>query len=438
MERLYRLLSRPFVKDLATLQTGQIVAMICSFASSILYARLLGLEGYGQYAVVLTFTGVVGLLTNLGQQQTTLTFFAEAYSRKDAVAMKRVAQYYVVFGFLSAVLLGIGIAILPFLSTLLYGSPTIGQWGRIVFLASLCDIPYLFYTNILQATRQIRTLTLTENAATVAQLLFTTILLLASYGVSGVLLGSLLSSALFMALSLVLYPRLAEAHQLPTLKEIMSPLDRRSFWKYAKDGGWIALDKTVGNLFPNIFLFVISTVASVRVMGLLRLALKLASLPTSFVLSSISRLSSSVLPGLAGKGTDILRRNVSTLIRHTIAIHVFTSIAAIVCVKIFLPIVYGPEFSPALYPFIIITLLNITQAFHTFATPILRIYSRVYYATILNVTGLLLGLLSLAISMPLLTETRALYVGLGVYCVIVSLQMVPAWRAMQKPLPLIP
>src|SRR3989338_10490492 len=86
----------PFVRDVTIMQFGRLVTIGCSFLASILYVRYLGLGGYADYAVVLAYTGTVGLLTNLGQQATTLTFFAEAYGRKDRAALARVLQYYIV------------------------------------------------------------------------------------------------------------------------------------------------------------------------------------------------------------------------------------------------------------------------------------------------------------------------------------------------------
>ncbi|MDO8648448.1 MAG: hypothetical protein Q7R81_01565 [Candidatus Peregrinibacteria bacterium] len=83
---LLRTTRLPFVRDVTTMQMGRLVTIGSSFIASILYVRFLGLGGYGEYAVVLAYTGTVGLFTNLGQQATTLTFFAEAYGRKDREA----------------------------------------------------------------------------------------------------------------------------------------------------------------------------------------------------------------------------------------------------------------------------------------------------------------------------------------------------------------
>src|SRR3989338_9099405 len=88
-----------FVRDVATMQVGRMVTIGCNFAASILYARFLGIGGHGSFAVVLAFTGVFWLVTNLGQQITLTTFLAEAWGRKDKTAMREIAHYYIVLSF---------------------------------------------------------------------------------------------------------------------------------------------------------------------------------------------------------------------------------------------------------------------------------------------------------------------------------------------------
>src|SRR5438477_5213149 len=104
-----------FVRDIVTMQIGKFVPMVAGLLSSTLYARILGLGGYGDYAVVLAMTGVLGFVTNLGQHYATMTFLAEAYGRKDRRAQAEAGHYYAVMSLGTIVLLAV---VLPFLPAL--------------------------------------------------------------------------------------------------------------------------------------------------------------------------------------------------------------------------------------------------------------------------------------------------------------------------------
>src|SRR3989344_7298521 len=133
----------PFIRDVTTMQIGRLVMITSSFIASILYVRFLGHGGYGDYAVVLAYTGTVGLLTNLGQQATTLTFFAEAYGRKDKAALARVLQYYIITAAGTAMLLLALCFVSPVLTQWVYGKSSVGILASLVFISSICELPFI-------------------------------------------------------------------------------------------------------------------------------------------------------------------------------------------------------------------------------------------------------------------------------------------------------
>ena len=184
----------PFVRDVTTMQMGRLVTIGCSFLASILYVRFLGLGGYGDYAVVLAYTGTVGLVTNLGQQATTLTFFAEAYGRKDRTAQAMVFNYYIVTSLAAAGLLILLALASPGITGWIYGKNSIGVLAGLVFLSSICELPFIFVSIALQTVREIRLLTILENSKTMTQL-FVAVTLSAGLGVTGLLMSSLVAAA---------------------------------------------------------------------------------------------------------------------------------------------------------------------------------------------------------------------------------------------------
>jgi SAM-dependent methyltransferase/O-antigen/teichoic acid export membrane protein len=423
---IQRLLRVPFVRDLATMQVGQVIVMGCSFLSSILYVRLLGISGYGQYAIVGAFTGIIGPFTNLGQQTTTLTFLAEAYSRGNRRSMAEVLHYYLVFACLTAIVLAVLIPLLPLFSTIFYGTTTIGRLAQLVFFATICDIPFIAMTIALQVVRRIKLLTLLTNGTIVVQLLLTCALLLLGWGVPGMLIASLVTSIIFSCIGIGMYGHMWEAQGLPGVKEVLAINGMGHLWRYGRDGLLIALDKNLGNLYPNVFLFALSILVPQEVLALIRLAIKLAGLPISFVLSNISRLSSSVIPSLVHQGPEILSSNLRKLVQSTVVLHAVVSMATIIVAVPLIPIVYGDAFRPAIFPFIVITLLQLTFSLHSFTTPIYRLASKTIISSAINFFALSLGLGLFLLLSPALSPVRALYVGLAAYHLCASFIIVPA------------
>lgn len=432
MRSLLRISKIPFVRDVTTMQAGRLVTIASSFLASILYVRYLGLAGYGEYAVVLAYTGTVGLFTNLGQQATTLTFFAEAYGRKDTAAGARVMHYYLVTSAGAAMLLGILAMLSPLLTEWIYGRSAIGLLAGIVFVSSICELPFIFVSIVLQTVREIRLLTLLENGKTLLQLAIAVGLLAAGFGVPGLLSSSLGAAAVFSMIGFGLFPHLRKRHGLPGIRDAIRHGDVSHLARYGKDGVWIAVDKSLGNLYPNIFLFVFSTQVTPAVVGLLRLGMKLADLPASFVLSGISRLASSAVPVMIGKGKTALRASLTKLIKNTAALHLGVSLAAAVFVPPLLPVVYGSNFEPAVYPFLVILVLNLSLAFHAIATPILRISSQIHIAATLNAVATVIGI-GLFFGLEFVMRPMwALYVSLAMYHLIIALTFIPVVHTLRR------
>ncbi|MDA1208681.1 MAG: oligosaccharide flippase family protein [bacterium] len=430
-ERLQFLMGVPFVRDIATMQIGRTVLIGCSFLSSILYARLLGLGGYGEYAVVLAFTGLLGFITNLGQQTTALTFFAQAYGKKDTTRMKEVLHYYLFLSACSALIMAILIPFLPTITGGMYNNPEIGHLARLIFLSSMIDPLFVFGSIVLQSVREIRKLTILENSRIVLQLGLSVLFLIQGMGVAGILLGALLGTALMSLVSLLVYSNIRTAYNLPSFGEILRTHSFKHLWKFGKDGVWIAIDKNVGNLYPNAFMVVLGMFVQESVVGLFRLAFKLGNLPSSFVLSNISKLSASVIPTISSSASN-LKKSLVRLAIYSGLIHTGATIGALITVPLLIPVVYGSDFSVAVYPFIVIAILHITHAAHALITPFLRLYSRIYLATIINLAGLTCSLGTFFFLMQKTKTTYALYIALGIYHLILILVIFPVYFLIQE------
>jgi O-antigen/teichoic acid export membrane protein len=420
-----------FVRDIATMQVGQVVTTGSGFLASILFARLLGLGGYGLYAIVLAFTGLLGFFTNLGQQTTALTFFAEAYGKKDKARMKEVLHYYFFLSVCSAIIMAVLIPFLPAITGSMYKNPEIGHLARLIFLSSIIDPLFVFGSIVLQSVREIRKLTILENSRIVLQLGLSILFLLKGMGVAGVLYGALSGTAIMSLVSLLVYSTIRAQYNLPSFKEILCVHSYKHVWKLGKDGVWIAIDKNVGNLYPNVFMVVLGLFVQESVVGLFRLAFKLGNLPASFVLSNISKLSASVIPTLAGSASN-LKKSLIRLAMYSSLIHITATAGALIIIPFLIPLVYGNDFSIAVYPFIVIATLHISQVAHALMTPVLRLYSRIYLATIFNLVALVCSMGTFIFLTSHTKTTFAFYIGLGIYHCISILVIIPVVTLIHK------
>lgn len=420
-----------FVRDLLTLQVGQVVPIICGFLSSILYPNLLGLDGFGRYAIVLSITGILSLVTNLGQHYTAVSFLAEAYGRKDRDAMRAIGRYYVM---ISVLMIGVLAAIFPFLPPLteaVYGDRQLGKLAQLVFASSMLDPLYNYLCIVLQTVRDFRRLTIIENAYIVVQLCIGATLVVAGWGIAGILWGSIITSALSVILACVLLPTLHRKYDLPDVWSLVA-IDAAALRTYVAKGFWIAADKNISNLYPNIFLFSLSIRSSPEAVGLARLAFKYANLPASFVLSNISRLAATVVPTLLGQGAGDVRRALMRLARSTAAVHLSATVLTGIAVPVLFPMLYGASFGDALRPFWVVLALHTGLAVHVILTPILRIKNRVYLATIFNMTGFVASSIAFFITAgSALTPLWAFAMALGIYHAISLCVVFPSIRLLR-------
>ena len=142
-------------------------------------------------------------------------------------------------------------------------------------------------------------------------------------------------------------------------------------------------------------------------------------------------MASSALSAMSGNA-ELLRKNFLRLTRHTIFVHGTISAAAMILVPVFLPLVYGQEFSVAAYPFLVIVVLHILNGLHTSVIPILRLHSKIYIATLMNLFSMGIAIGLFFVFEPELGSTRALYIGLAVYHVLISSILWPTLQLLRE------
>lgn len=379
-----------FVRNILTLQAGSFFGSGISFLKSIVFFRLLGVEGFGVYAVVLAFTGTVGIFTNLGQNQAALTFFAESYGKKDQKSMRTVMQYYgqlAVFAFL--ILVGFAI-VSPILGEWLYDSVTIGRIARVAFLALAIGSFDTLFTIVLQTTREIRNLAVLENVNNILQFLLGSAMLLLDFGPIGIFSALCISNAFMLCTYMMIYTKLRKRYTLPTLRSVAQ--ERLETQPFFIQGFWIAIDKNVGNLFPQAFFFLMSLFSVPALVGIAQLAFKIAALPRTLFIPNIVRMSATVLADMHVRGSTALRNAAAKILKHTFFLHALISFGAMIVLPPLSIVIYGWEVSDAIVPMLWLILLQIISGLNVVNAPLFRLMHKAHIPA-------LWGMISLPISL---------------------------------------
>ncbi len=396
-----------FARDVLTLQAGSVLGTGIAFIKSVLFARLLGIEAFGVYATVLAFTGTASIFVNFGQNQAALTFFAERHARADRRGMGAVLKYYLTLSSLgAAILLCLGFAA-PALATALYDDASIGPLARLAFLAALAGSFDTFFTIQLQTLRAIRTLTTLENINALLQLLLAGLLLFAGLGIAGIFIGLGVSNVVMLCVYGAVAHRRFRSAGLPTLHESLH--NKEGVRPLLKQGLWIAVDKNIGNLFPQSFFFVLSLFSAPAVVGVAQLAFKISSLPKVLLLPHIVRMGMTVLPTLRARHPHLsdLRKAWAMLVKHALFFHATLSIGSLLALPPLTILFYGWEFRAVIAPSLWLLLIHIISALNVGNSPLYRLLGKAHIPAIFGAVALPLQLLTLFVLLQALPPLQA-------------------------------
>ncbi len=409
------LLRVPFVRDVLTLQMGAFFATGLSFIRSIAYFRLLGVEQFGVYAVVLAFSGTFSIITNFGQNQAALTFFAQRYSRKDMEGMRAVLQYYAELSLFASMLLFAFAYAAPTIAELFYHNATIGMIARIAFLCSVAGAFDTLFSIVFQTIGEIRTMTVLDNVNASLQLVLSLGLLLLHFGPVGIFWGILVSNLLMLIPYSIVYARLRRRYGLPPLLSIFD--FKRNTKPFFMQGFWIAVDKNIGNLFPTSFFFVMSLFAIPAQVGIAQLAYKISALPRTVFLPNVIQLSMTVLPKIQAQSNKALRAAVAKILKHSLFFHAIFSFAALLILPPAALILYGPKVGAAITPMLWMILIQIIGGVNVVNAPLFRLLHKAQVSALWGMIGLPIQLSLLALLMLVFSPINAFV--LAIFCMFI-------------------
>ena len=388
----------PFVRDVATIQIGSMILMAAGFLSSIAFARFLGRDVYGQYAVILAFSGTFTAFFNIGQGQSLYVFFSEAYGRRDRRGMAAVLANFAEVAAANVALLLILSLLMPMLSMKFYGSPDIGRAARILCFFQMSEILNSMTLIILQSLRQIRLKVILEQSANLSYLGLAVAVLFFGGKIHAVLLTQLGVSLFFLPVSVIALAYAARRFGLPRVREIFG-IPWNESKQYLGQGLLITADKTIGNFFPQGIFFFLSLFVPASFVGIARIAVQLANVPRSILLPQAGDLSTAAFARMKNEGVTVIRKNAAKLIKHALFFHAILSLGAAI---VFPPIVftfYGTQYLEAIPVMLWLLLIHLLSSLSIANSPLLRLYRKTHFsimAGILNWT-LMIGCLFILI-----------------------------------------
>ncbi|MFA6254823.1 MAG: oligosaccharide flippase family protein [Patescibacteria group bacterium] len=345
VERVFNLRKKKFIQDTAILQIASFFSTGLSIIGSIIYARVLGVEGYAIYALIFVFVSFSSTFTDVGTGQTSLTLLSEAYTKKDKKTSLDILTYYFKVNLLvSFVICAIVIILSPFLTAKLYGSPEIGQLARVIILAEVVKIFFGMFVVVLQVIRRITYLAIVENLNKVLSVIIPAVLVLIGYGLKGLTFGYLAVAIFFALFSYFAYSLLVRNDSvLPSWKEIYANFFKVKVGYYFKFGFLIAIDKNLGGLYGILPIFLLG-IFSLKDVAFLKIAISYAGLPSIFLASSVSRLLAVQLPKSKSYGLSTLKRDYIRSSVGSLIITAFFSIFFMILSPLLIPLIYGKEY----------------------------------------------------------------------------------------------
>lgn len=389
------LIRKKFIQDVSVLQGGLFVSMSISAITSIIFARLLGADNYGLYALIFSFVGLASILMDMGEGYAILTLLPAAYVKKDKQEIKNLLGYFIYVSLMISSVIGIIIILLaPFLSNLLYHRPEVGRFARYIFLALIIKILFSLLTLVLQSIRRIKSLTLVENFNKLAYLIIPVIFVLLGYGIWGIVFGHLVSAILFFMLSFLAYGYLVKKDKLlPSLMEILANFKNIRFWKYFKFSIFISVNKNLGNLyslfpitFLGMFVVVNSQIAYFKIAnGYLGLSL--------IFMTAISRILLVQLPKSLVYGKEIFKENLKKVSLIAGSIYIFILLIFLIFARFLVVIFYGQEYLPVVRLVYVLSLSYALLGFGVGYSSFFRTLDKLKALLLINLSVLISGIL---------------------------------------------
>ncbi|MBI4099168.1 oligosaccharide flippase family protein [Candidatus Parcubacteria bacterium] len=378
-----------FVRDTATLQAGTFISLGLGLISSVVFARALQLEGFGEYALISAIAAVASIPLDLGVGYGTLTLMAAAHARGDRDAVRDIATFFVKATALIALGIGVPVMVGTWLFTaVVYHSPTLGLLTVPLLAVQVLTAFFIFITIVYQVQHRLTALVVVENVNRVLVMVFPVTLVLLGYGLLGIVVGQFAAALTSLGGALFLYRRACVVDPLlPSSRDMWGHFGRVRLGKYFRFSFKIAFDKSIANLFATLPVMFLGRLAPVYLAGYYRLAFSYLQVPMRLT-GSVSRLLQIQLPQSYVSGAD-------TLIRHFRKVTVYSGLlslclvaGAIILAGPLITLVYGSSYAAAAKVVYVLVPFAVVSGFSVGMGPVFRAIDRVGSVIAINLATL--------------------------------------------------
>jgi O-antigen/teichoic acid export membrane protein len=246
-------------------------------------------------------------------------------------------------------------ALAPLAADLVYGRPDAGLWARWLSVPLILDIPFDLLIVLFQGRRQMTRLVGAESTRAIGTSIVTVLALLAGWGIGGLVLSRVVSSAGASIWAIATYARLgAVDRRLPAWGELVRRFRHVPLRSRLTLGTAMALEKNLGS-FGHQLPVLMMGVLRPDALGYYAAAFRTMSLPYPMI-SAIARNLDAVLPQRAVAGLSSARRTFVRASLYTGAAWTLVSAVTVVAAPFLLHYFGGARYAPAvpaIYPFLL-------------------------------------------------------------------------------------
>lgn len=391
--KLRIMIFHPFSRDVAILQAGTIFNTVISFLSSLIFARLLGPEGYGYYALVFAFAGLINIFQEFGIGQGTINLLARAFARNDADEARKIFSAFTKISIWAALSSGLlGIIFSPLLAKIFYQDVYLGKLAAVVVAATALTYFYPVATIALQVIRKIKLLAVLESLHKFFMSGLPVVLLWGGMGVLGIVAGHFAAVLVLSLAGFMVYQRFARERMfLPKFQEFLGAAFEKGYLKnFFLFGFEIAASKNLIKLAQTIPILLVGYFLTTdSALGFYKIALGYVSLPI-VLLGPVSRLLNVQFPKTETLGEGRLLRRFWQVTFLSAVLTGVMILPLILLGPFLIRLFYGINYEPAIKMIYPLALYPVFMSLGVGLGPLFRTLNRMKVAILIQIISLIL------------------------------------------------
>jgi len=352
---------------------SKIVEAVVALAFSIILARLLGTDTYGLIGSTIGIAAIIGIFAKLGIVEASAKFTSEHLAKKEEHKIKNVIYSTVII----ETVLGIITAIICFilaepLAVYVFHKPILTLPLRIIasmiFFIAIANI----FTGIFQGFYRMELFAIANISGNIIRLVSSVILVILGYGLLGAIFGFVLGSIVNSVLGIILYatiiyPSISKSRLKPKLKPkpIKPTINKLIAFgvPITITGGMMVIYQWTDTLCLTAF----TLENEVEYISWYNIAFGMVMMTMIFAQTLNTAYYPIVSELNAKKKNKTIKKSYKLLVKilaHMMNILIISMIALSPQIILLL---YGPEYLPAIVPFLILGLWGLIRPYNTFS-----------------------------------------------------------------------